>query len=88
MHLDLDRKPGISAKIAKKDGGEFEVILSTRHPALWAWLEIDGIDARLSDNFIHLRPGAPFRITAKPAQSISASELRKKLIVRSLVDTY
>jgi len=86
--LDLDRKPGISAKIAKKDGGEFEVILSTRHPALWAWLEIDGIDARMSDNFIHLRPGVPCRIKAKPAQAISASELRQKLIVRSLVDTY
>jgi beta-mannosidase len=87
-HLVLSRKPGIAAKIARKAGGAFEVTLTTKRPALWVWLEIDGVDARLSDNFFHLRPGSAQVVTVRPARVLSVSELRRRLIVRSLVDTY
>jgi beta-mannosidase len=87
-HLVLDRKPGISAKIVKKAGGAFEVTLTARRPALWVWLEIDGCDARLSDNFIHLLPGSPIAISVLPARGMPTGELRGRLRVRSLVDTY
>jgi beta-mannosidase len=86
--LELDKKPGIAAKIARKAGGMFEVTLATRRPALWAWIEIGGVDARLSDNFVHLRPGVPLVITVQPAHVMKLDEFRKKLRVRSLVDTY
>ncbi len=87
-HLALDRKPEIAAKIARKAGGAFAVTLATKRPALWVWLEIDGVDARLSDNFCHLRPGAPLVVSVQPAREMSVKELRKSLTVRSLVDTY
>ena len=87
-HLALDRKPGIAAKISKQVGGVFEVTLTTKRPALWVWLEIDGVDARVSDNFVHLRPGAPLVVSVRPVRDMSVKELRGQLLVRSLVDTY
>lgn len=87
-HLDLARKPGIAAKIVKKAGGSFELTLRSRRPALWVWLEIDGGDARVSDNFCHLRPGAPLVVTLQPVCEMSVKELCGRLRVRSLVDTY
>ena len=78
----------IAKKIARKADGTFDVTLTTKRPALWTWLELDGIDAQLSDNFFHLRPGAPMTISVTPARKLSAKELRERLVVRSLVDTY
>jgi beta-mannosidase len=87
-HLDLDRKPGIAAKIARRADGALEITLTTKRPALWVWLEIDGVDARASDNFFHLRPGAPHKVTLQPACGMSVKEFGQQLRVRSLVDTY
>jgi len=87
-HLDLDRKPGITKKIARRADGTFDVTLATRRPALWVWLELEKVDAKMSDNFFHLRPGASVKINVRPARELSASEMHKRLAVRSLVDTY
>ena len=45
-------------------------------------------DAKMSDNFFHMRPGATITIKIKPARQTNITDLRKKLIIRSLVDTY
>lgn len=66
----------------------FAVTLKAKKPALWAWLEIRGRDARYSDNFIHLAPGRPATIAVWPAGNLSLRALRGKIKVRSLVDTY
>ena len=87
-HLDLNRKPGMAQKIARRADGTFDVTLSTKRPALWVWLELDKVDARMSDNFFHLRPGASLKVNVAPERELSVTELRKCLAVRSLVDTY
>ena len=87
-HLELAAKPGITTQVsAGKDGG-FTVTLKTKQVAMWVWLELDGVDAKCSDNFLHLRPGRTLTLTVTPARKLSSGELRKRLRVRSLVDTY
>jgi len=75
-------------KIAPMRNGAFAVTLKTNRPALWAWLELDGHDAALSDNFVHLRPGRAERIVVTPSRPMSIVKLRKSLRLRSLVNTY
>jgi len=87
-HLDLSRSPGITKKLSRKTDGSVDVTLRTKRPALWTWLELDGVDAKMSDNFFHLRPGAPLKINVDPAKKLSAKEFGSRLAVRSLVDTY
>ncbi len=87
-HLDLSEKPALSAKVKQGAYGTFEVTISSKQPALWAWLELDGVDAMLSDNFMHLRPGRSLRVLVGPKREMGVAEFRKRLIVRSLVDTY
>jgi beta-mannosidase len=86
-HIEL-ADPKIAAEVRPAKDGAFEVTLAAKRPALWAWLELEGLEARLSDNFLHLRTGAAAKVTAWPAKKVSAAELRRRLVVRSLVDTY
>ncbi|HOX05161.1 MAG TPA: hypothetical protein PK280_02075 [Planctomycetota bacterium] len=86
-HIEL-ADPKIAAAVKPLKDGAFAVTLTTERPALWAWLELEGLDARLSDNFLHLRPGSPAKVTVRPARQVSAAELRRRVMVRSLVDTY
>ena len=64
------------------------VILSSEIPALWVWLELDGIEAKYSDNFFHLRRDHPVKVEITPRTLISLEEIKKLLKIRSLVDTY
>ncbi|MCL5271238.1 MAG: glycoside hydrolase family 2 protein, partial [bacterium] len=91
-HLELDTRPGISMAVKAlpegNKGDAFAVTLRARRPALWCWLELEGVDAAFSDNFIHLRPGASVTIAVRPERPMTAAALRKRLRPRSLVDTY
>jgi hypothetical protein len=71
-----------------EQGGDFKVKLTAAHPALYTWLSFDGIDARCSDNFVHVRPGEPVEITVHPAAPTTREAFLKSLRVRSLYDTY
>ena len=51
-------------------------------------MEIEGIEARYSDNFVHLPPGRPVAIIVTPARKTAPAAFRRALRVRSLVDTY
>ena len=66
----------------------FLVTLGASAPALWAWVELAGIDARMSDNFVHLYPGAVEEIVVCPARRVTIDQFERKLKIRSLVDTY
>jgi beta-mannosidase len=70
----------------RQEKGNFYVSLTADAPALWAWLAVMGIDARYSDNFIHVKPGTVAEICVTPQQSLSLEQFRKALIVRSLTD--
>jgi beta-mannosidase len=87
-HLDLSRAPGIKTSVAKQKDGTFDVTVTAKQPALWTWFELDEIDAKCSDNFFHLRPGAPLTINVKPAEAMTVKAFRQRLKVNSLVDTY
>jgi len=79
--------PGIRNRVFDNKDGTFRVRLTAKRPALWCWLELDGADARWSDNFVHLEAGRPVDVTAIPAKKMSVAQLRNGLLVRSLLDT-
>lgn len=79
--------PQITSFVSKGVDG-YRVTLTAKHPALYAWIDVAGVDLELSDNFVHLRPGSPVVINVRPERSMTATELRRLLKVRSLFDTY
>ena len=87
-HLELAGDPKIKAKVTTAKDGAFTVALTSKHPALWTWLELDAVDARCSDNFVHVGPGRSVKITVEPSRKLSLADFRKRLMVRSLVDTF
>jgi beta-mannosidase len=86
-HLELP-DPGITTRVADSGNGAFTITLKARKPALWVWLSLKDTDAVFSDSFFHLSPDKPVKITVTPATPITRAELKKQLIVASLVDTY
>jgi beta-mannosidase len=87
-HLELSSQPEITSTVRERKDGSFLVQVSSRKPALWTWLDLEGIDASLSDNFFHLRPGQRVSVDLKPVKELSLPQLRKVLRIRSLCDTY
>jgi len=87
-HLELV-KPTIRATVKPlRRKGAFAVTLRTNRPALWTWLELKNTDAKCSDNFVHIRPGAPVTIEVVTATPLRLGDFKKQLRVRSLKDTY
>ncbi len=86
--LELERKPGIRKLIKPNEDGTFAVTLQAKHPALWVWVEVEGADARCSHNYFHLRPSMRETVLIHPWEPIKLDELKARLRVRSLVDTY
>jgi beta-mannosidase len=80
-------QPNLKTEVAESKAG-FRVKLSSEKPALWAWLSLTDLDARYSDNFVHLASQTPCEIEVTPAKAISRIEFEKALVVRSLFDTY
>ncbi len=87
-HLRLAARPGITASVAAVGDGSYDVGLRSRRVALWTWLEVEGVEMRFSDNFVHLRPGRAMTVRATPAQPLTPAQMRGALRVRSLVDTH
>ena len=85
-HMEL-AAPDIQTEI-NAERGSAAITLTAKKPALWTWLELDGMDARFSDNFFHLQPGKPVGITISTKRPLSSAEISKKLRIRSLFDTY
>ena len=79
--------PALKYTVSKSRNG-MEVSLTVSRPALWTWLKLEGVDARYSDNFVHLTPDAPARIVVEPARPLSKAEFIKSLRIRSLFNTY
>ncbi|MFW5857420.1 MAG: beta-mannosidase, partial [Planctomycetota bacterium] len=86
-HLLLEN-PRIRATTKTRKDGAFDVTLKAGAAALWAWVDLSATDARCSDNFVHLRPGAATTLRVEPARTLKAAEFRRQLTVRSLFDTF
>lgn len=86
----LDPEIAMDVEPVTADDGEeaFKVTLTAANPALWAWVELKGIDAQYSDNFICLEPDTPTEILVSPVAQTSLAAFRKSLTVRSIRDTY
>lgn len=85
---DLDLlDPRVTASISESKAG-YTVTLHAVHPALWTWLELEGADARFSDNFVHVMQDHPATINVCPAKPMDKETFQKALRVRSLYDTY
>jgi beta-mannosidase len=87
-HLELATDPGISTMVTVEANNVFHVGISADAPALWVWLELEGADARYSDNFFHLAPGSSVLVTVTPAQPMNGQTFTDALRIHSLVDTY
>ncbi|MBN2238485.1 MAG: glycoside hydrolase family 2 protein [Dehalococcoidales bacterium] len=85
-HIELP-KPMTSREVSGS-GSRFTVTLKPEKPALWTWLELEGIKARYSDNFFHLKPGNPVTVEITTDEPVPLSEMMKALTMRSLYDTY
>lgn len=86
-HLEL-QEPGITTTIRPQANGAFAVTLTAAHPALWVWPELQGIPARYSQRFFHLRPGQPKELVITPPQPVTLTHVESALVVRSLFDTW
>jgi beta-mannosidase len=86
-HLEL-RDPEIAADVSAEGDGRYQITLTSQRPALWVWLTLNEGDGRFSDNFFHLLPGRPVRISMTAAQGLPATALGDALQVHSLIDTY
>lgn len=84
--LDL-LDPHLSADVSECNG-RYAVTLHAAHPALWTWLELDGADARYSDNFVHVMQDHSATIEVSPARPMDKETFQKALRIRSLYDTY
>jgi len=59
--------PQLEAEVSGS-GKTYTVSVRAKHPALWVWLDIVGVNARLSDNFVHLGcRRSPLRHLCAPA---------------------
>lgn len=79
--------PQIEMQIEALSDGSFAVTLSSAQVALWAWLETKR-EARFSDNFVHLRPNKPVKVSVYPDAAMSETEFKAEIAVKSLFDTY
>ncbi len=80
--------PGITTKVRADREGGFTVTVRAKRPAMYVWLEPAGLDAQVSDGFFHLPPRGCVEVKVWQAKPITAELLKRKLRVRSLIDTY
>ena len=80
--------PHMRAEIRTWDENSFSVTLTSRHPALWVWISLDGLDARYDDNFFCLEPERPARVRITPSTRIKLDQFRQRIRIGSLRDTW
>lgn len=84
-HLQL-KEPEIKYSLSE-DNGKIKIELSARHFAAFLELGIRNNYARFSDNFFHLIPGE-IKTVDVVSSGIPYNEIREKLYIKSLIDTY
>ena len=83
-HLAL-QEPEIATTVVPAANGSYDVTLSAKNPALWTRLELDGADARFSDNWLHLDGSRAITVNCRPATALSLAEVQAKLRATSLI---
>ncbi|RAK07882.1 beta-mannosidase [Halanaerobium saccharolyticum] len=86
-HMQL-KNPRIKAEVEAINEQKFSISCKSQNTALWTWLELKDIEADFTDNFFHLYPGRKINLEIKTYKKMSAAEVKEKLKIRSLIDTY
>jgi hypothetical protein len=85
-----DKKAGLKApKVNKKlklQGNKGELTLSTDTFARYVYLEIDGIETPLSDNYFDLQCKKAYTVTFDIPEGFNTSGLEKRIKVKTLAD--
>ncbi len=79
-------EPGLSHRVTPGADGSFKVVVHSQKPALWMWVNLKGVDAKYSDNFVHMPAGGHVAIDVRPTTPISLVEFQRQLEVRNLRD--
>ena len=82
------RDPGLTFEIHSATDNSFEIFISARQPAPWVWIECEGFDLRLSNNFFAVLPGEIVRVEARASRTISVEQLRAGLRLCDVRGTY
>jgi len=80
--------PCMRAEIRAWDDNSFAVTLTSRHPAMWVWISLDGMDARYDENFFCMEPEKPVRVRVTPAVRLKLDAFRQIVRIGSLRDTW
>jgi beta-mannosidase len=86
-HLTL-REPELQLSLRQVDERHYQAEVTAKHPALWVWLSTADGDCTYSDNFFALLPGSARMVEITTEQPTSLDDLRQRLSVQSLVDTF
>ncbi|MEM7111802.1 MAG: glycoside hydrolase family 2 protein [Chloroflexota bacterium] len=86
-HLLLE-EPHVQTAVSPLSSTQFTVTLTTKRPALWAWLELPHHNASYSNNFVHLAPNEPTTIIITLEDDEVTDTIMNTLRVSSLVDTF
>jgi beta-mannosidase len=86
-YLELKKAP-IRISLRKTEPQRYELTLASRVFQPATAFTLPGIAHRADDNFIDLYPGEPRRIVLRTEKDFPVAELRRKLRVASLVDSY
>lgn len=62
----------------------YKLTLTASAPALYVWLNLKGVVAQFSDNFICLKPDEPVEIYCSPLEPLTQFAFRKRLSIGSL----
>ncbi|MDF2942567.1 MAG: beta-mannosidase [Herbinix sp.] len=77
--------PHITRKL-KVEGNKGVLTLSAKKFARYVYVDIDGIDTPLSDNYFDIRSGKDYTITFEIPQNILSTELEARINIKSLAD--
>ena len=86
-HLRLE-SPKVRTSIGGSREDGYRVKVRAAKPALWVWCDLEGITARYSDRFFHLRAGESREVLVRPSEPVSAEDMKKRLRTYSLWDTF
>lgn len=81
-------QPRMKAEIRIWDDNSYAITFTPQNTVLWAWVSLDGMEARYDENFICLEPGRPMRIRVTPSKRLKPLEFRQLLRIGSLRDTW
>jgi len=81
-------QPRMKAEVRTWDDNSYAITFTPQNTVLWAWVSLEGMDARYDENFICLEPGRPTRIRVTPSKRLKPLEFRQLLRIGSLRDTW